>query len=68
MPRDLDLSSAVCRVCGEDKLLTADTTEGARELSNFSARHAHRSAFGIDVVVASHDELSEVESIPHQRE
>jgi len=67
VPGDLDLSRAVCRVCGEDMLLVADATAVAKDLSNFSVRHTHRGAFRIDVVVAGHDELTETAGIPRQR-
>jgi hypothetical protein len=68
VPRDLDLSRAVCRVCGEGKLLAADNGDGAQELSIFSERHTHRAAFAIDVVVASDDELTQADDVPRQRE
>jgi hypothetical protein len=64
VPRDLDLSRAVCRVCGEGKLLASGATEVANELSRFSARHTHRAAFAVDVVVADQDELSEADGTP----
>lgn len=64
MPGDLDLSRAICRVCGEQTLLTGEV-EG--ELSTFSQRHSLHSAFRIEVVVAARDELPDVDEIPRQR-
>ena len=57
MPRDLDRSRAICRVCGEGQVLSADQVQVTKELSNFSARHSEHDAFRIDVVVAGPDEL-----------
>ena len=48
-------------------LLAADTPDVASELSTFTARHNHPDAFHIEIVVASHDELSDVDGIPRQR-
>ena len=66
VPGNLDLSRAICRVCGEGTLLAAEATPVADELSSFSVQHMHDAAFCVDVVVAGPDELSEVDSAPFQ--
>lgn len=62
MPGDLDLSRAVCRVCGEIQVLSADANEVTRELGSFSVRHSSHDVFRIDVVVADCDTLPQSES------
>lgn len=57
VPSDLDRSRAMCRVCGETQVLSADPVQVTKELSIFSARHSEHDAFRIEVVVAGHDEL-----------
>ena len=57
MPSDLDRSRAICRVCGDVQVLSADPDDVAKELATFSTRHGLHVVFRIDVVVADYDEL-----------
>lgn len=64
VPSDLDRSRAICRVCSESQVLSADSVQVTEELSIFSVRHGEHDAFRIHVVVAGHAELPHPECPP----
>jgi len=50
MHSQLDASKAVCRICGDVRVLDTDSRLAASELAHFTAHHSIHDRFRIDVV------------------